>query len=203
MSLEDDVRETPRAARTASGIGPVRYRAQRGDRFIGLSGQTVDDYWAWAYGSLVGNTNRGVLAEYIVGAALGVLTQHRGAWDAFDHRYGEHGIEVKASAYLQTWEQRKLSTIRFGIAPHWTDNTDKVAANECIRHADCYVFCLLTTTDPDAVNPLDLSQWAFYVVPTAKLPPGDTIGLGGICKIASRVSWDQLRAEVDRALQVR
>jgi hypothetical protein len=193
--------ETPRAKRSASAIERVRYRAQPGDSFIGLPGQTVDDYWAWAYGNLVGNMNRGILAEYIVGAALGALTPHREVWDAFDHQYREHGIEVKASAYLQAWEQSKLSTIRFGIAPHWPDNTDKATANERVRHADCYVFCLLTTTDPDAVNPLDLSQWEFYVMPTGAVPEGGTIGLSGLKSITSPVSWGGLRAAVDCALE--
>jgi len=37
------------------------------------------------------------------------------------------------------------------------------------RQADVYVFALLTHRDKTTVNPLNLAQWAFYVVPTAVL----------------------------------
>ena len=37
------------------------------------------------------------------------------------------------------------------------------------RHAQVYVFALLARTDKATVDPLDLDQWAFYVLPTAVL----------------------------------
>jgi len=33
---------------------------------------TLRDFWAWAYSDLIGNTERGRLAEFIVAMALGV-----------------------------------------------------------------------------------------------------------------------------------
>ena len=33
-------------------------------------GLTLADFWAWAWSDLLGNTERGVLAEFIVAAAL-------------------------------------------------------------------------------------------------------------------------------------
>ena len=37
------------------------------------------------------------------------------------------------------------------------------------RHAQVYVFALLGHTNKATVNPLDLDQWVFYVLPTAVL----------------------------------
>ena len=37
------------------------------------------------------------------------------------------------------------------------------------RVATAYVFCLLAEQDPELVDPQDLSQWRFWVVPTGKL----------------------------------
>lgn len=46
------------------------------------------------------NTNRGVLAEFLVANALGVLAVPRVEWNAFDLAYGERRIEVKVGTYL-------------------------------------------------------------------------------------------------------
>ena len=63
---------------------------------------TVQNFWQWAYSDLVNNTTRGVLAEYLVGKALGLpLDQPRQAWDDFDLTYEGVGVEVKSCAYLQ------------------------------------------------------------------------------------------------------
>ena len=37
------------------------------------------------------------------------------------------------------------------------------------RSADVYVFCLLTGTNREHVDPLDVAQWTFYVLPTSVL----------------------------------
>ena len=37
----------------------------------GLSEVSILDYWVWAFSDLVGNTERGVLAEYLVAMAIG------------------------------------------------------------------------------------------------------------------------------------
>jgi hypothetical protein len=63
-------------------------------------------------------------------------------------------LEVKSAAFVQSWEQARPSTISFPIEQ---------------RLATAYVFCLLAEEDPELVNPQDLSQWRFWVVPTAKL----------------------------------
>ena len=44
-----------------------------------VSNKTMLDYWQWAFSDLVGNTDRGVLAEYLVAMAVGSEKPVRGS----------------------------------------------------------------------------------------------------------------------------
>jgi hypothetical protein len=107
----------------------------------------------------------------LVASALNVADGVRVEWDAFD-LVTKSGvtIEVKSAAYIQTWHQAKLSTIGFSIAKSqaWDANTNKFSP-EKLRQADVYVFCLLDHKDQRTVDPLDMTQWQFYVLATKKL----------------------------------
>ncbi len=128
-------------------------------------------FWKWAYSDFLSNSLRGVLAEYIVANAIGHIDKPRIEWDAYD-LITENGlkIEVKSSAYLQSWQQKKLSPIRFDIANKlaWDEKNNEFAF-QATRSADIYVFCVFTTTDKSHANPLDLSQWFFMLCPTSTL----------------------------------
>ena len=54
------------------------------------------------------------MAEFLVARALGASQSTRAAWDNYDV-LSPTGIriEVKSSAYLQSWSQRRLSSLRF------------------------------------------------------------------------------------------
>jgi len=130
----------------------------------------VLSFWQWSTSELLGNALRGILAEFIVASAIGVLDSPREEWDAYDLMTKDGlKIEVKSSAYLQSWKQKELSKISFGIQPTvvWTDNNTRSQHSK--RQADVYVFCLLAHKDKATVNPLDLSQWEFYVLDTKVL----------------------------------
>lgn len=72
---------------------------------------------AWAFSDLVSNTERGKLAEYIVATAMGCDEGTSPTWGSFDLLSPEGiKIEVKASAYIQSWEQKSFSRIEFSIA---------------------------------------------------------------------------------------
>ncbi len=74
------------------------------------------EFWRWAYSDLMGNTVRGKLAEYIVSLAMHCANVVSEGWRAFDVLTPEDiKIEVKTSAYLQSWAQKRISNIRFGI----------------------------------------------------------------------------------------
>lgn len=109
------------------------------------------------------NNVRGYLAEYLVARAVGA-TGTRIEWDAYDVLAPDGTrIEVKSSAYLQVWEQRKLSRIVFAGLRGRTWDRYGVAA-ESSYNADVYVFCVQTATTHEAYDPLDVDQWRFYVL---------------------------------------
>jgi hypothetical protein len=137
-----------------------------------LAGFDVLDFWRWSTSDLVTNTTRGVLAEYIVARALRIPTAGvREAWRAFDLQT-EDGlrIEVKSAAYVQSWAQKKLSPIKFGVRKSlgWDADTGAMET-KARRRADVYVFALLAHEDKATIDPLNLAQWQFWAVPTADL----------------------------------
>ena len=128
-------------------------------------------FWQWSSSDLVGNTLRGMLAEYIIASAVGSEKDTRTEWDAFDiETPDEIKIEVKSSAYIQSWSQTKLSTISFGIQPTkgWDAKTNTYSSQRA-RQSDIYVFCVLAHKDQSTIDPLNIDQWEFYILPTKTL----------------------------------
>ena len=77
----------------------------------------VVDFWRFALSNLRMNNARGYLAEFLVAKAVG-STGLRIEWDPYDVLAPDGTtIEVKTSAYLQAWDQYKLSTIQFTGLP--------------------------------------------------------------------------------------
>ncbi len=142
------------------------------------------DFWRWGHSDLLDNTSRGILAEFVVAKALGIATDGvRECWACWDLRTCEGlRIEVKSSAFVQSWHQRSLSKIDFGISKHsaWDGNTGHYSPTAS-RHADIYVFALLAHRNKQTIDPLDLRQWLFYALPTRVLdvqaPKRKRIGL--------------------------
>ena len=137
-----------------------------------LNASTIGDYWQWAYSDIIGNTDRGALAEFIVARALGTTALVRNGWAPYDLETPTGiRVEVKSSAYLQSWFQKRPSSPGFGIRKTraWDPTTNEYD-REKRRHADVYVFCLLAHQESKAtLNPLDLAQWEFYVVATVEI----------------------------------
>lgn len=139
---------------------------------LGSARGSLLGFWRWAYSQTLDNTLRGVLAEYIVGLALGVVDgRPRVEWDAFDLTSSEGvTVEVKSAAHLQPWRQQTPSPLKFGIreTTAWQDATGSFATGRS-RQAQVYVFCAFTTVDPALADPLDTGQWDFYVASTARM----------------------------------
>jgi hypothetical protein len=132
----------------------------------------VLDFWRWSTSDLVLNVTRGVLAEYIVAKALDVCTDKpREGWAEYDLETSEGvRIEVKSSAYLQSWPQKEYSKISFLVQKRFgMDPETKLPEATARRHAHVYVFAVLAHRDKLSVEPLDLSQWEFWAVPTRDL----------------------------------
>ena len=127
-------------------------------------------------------------------------------WDATDLRTSAGlRVEVKSSAYVQSWKQERLSTISFGIKPTlgWDGGTN-TWATERRRQADVYVFCVFTATDKTTANPLDLDRWDFYVLSTDRLNTAvgeqSRINLSSLLRHnARKATFAKLRAEVEAA----
>ena len=156
-------------------LGIIEAKPKHGDEPFHLGGKAVGfdllSYWRWTASDLLNNTSRGNLAEFIIGQALGVPAPVRATWDDYD-LLTEDGvrIEVKSSAYIQGWGQKKHSRPNFGIGPSraWEKEQAGRAASAA-RHSDVYVFALLHHKDQPTVDPTDLSQWTFFVLPTRVL----------------------------------
>jgi hypothetical protein len=152
---------------------------------------------------MVSNTTRGRFAEFIVASALNIdLTTPRDEWSAWDLTSPEGiKIEVKSAAYLQSWSQSGLSKISFSIRPAraWDGNSGEFAEDPS-RQADIYVFCLLKHQDKGTLDPLNLDQWEFYVVPTPTLNnyqrSSTSITLNSLSQLSSPVQYGDLRGEV-------
>lgn len=164
---------------------------------------SVIEFWRWAFSDLATNTIRAVFAEFIVGSALDALGQARDPWTEYDlHTPEGVRVEVKSSAYVQSWDQAEPSRISFSIAKarRWGYRPTRLVG-ELKRHSDVYVFCVLAHRECETLDPSDLDQWQFYVLPTAVLDRkvGDqkTIGLPALGRLgALAVAYPQLRAAV-------
>lgn len=180
----------------ADGIKPASVDRKNGGEPFHRDGESigfdVQEFWSWSASDLVANTTRGLIAEFLVTKALGKGDSPRAEWDAFDVSTNSGlRVEVKSGAYLQSWEQRSLSEIRFSIKPTqgW-DASSNTISEERKRQADVYVFCVLHHLDPETLDPLNLTQWSFYVLSTkqlnAKLGEQKTVGLSRLRNIGAR-----------------
>lgn len=167
------------------------------------NGKTILDYWTWAYSDIMGNTERGVFAEFLIATALGIDNIPRQNWLSYDLLYKkEIRIEIKSSAYLQSWEQEKPSNIIFGIKKtrSWNPNTNKLG-DVVQRDSDLYVFCLYAEKDKCKANLLDLDKWEFYVLPTKtineKLQEQQTIGLTKLRSLSEPIPFDRIKEVID------
>ena len=191
------------------GLAPIRQERLSGSEPVIAGGRTlgisVADFWAWSASDLVSNTTRGILAEFLVAVALGVESNIREEWAAFDLTT-KSGIkvEVKSAAYVQAWEQKRLSTITFGtpMTRVWSPESAR-SRSAPRRQADVYVFALFAETNPQVLNPLDTDQWVFYVLSTRRLDERErsqsSITLPSLKRMVDSVTFDQLEAAVDSA----
>ncbi len=172
--------------------------------------QKLKDFWSWAFSDLVNNATRGILAEYIVGLALNApdLEYPREVWAPYDLELNNGiKIEVKSGAYIQSWDQRKLSKISFTIRPtRGIDLRTLKHKKNSKRQADIYVFCVLNCKDQEKINPLNLDQWEFYVVPTKKLNrifgvKQKQVSLAQIKQIAAPIGFEDLKRAVRRVIR--
>lgn len=179
--------------------------AKTGDEklsFQGIeTGYSLLDFWKWSVSDLMSNSTRGSLAEFIVCSALQLSPADlRNEWAPYDLLADGIRIEVKAAAYVQSWAQRKPSSILFSIKParFWNSNTG-LFEGEAGRHSDVYVFCLLHHHDQKTIDPLKLEQWEFYVLPMYCLNDSKQITLSSLRKLTEPVQYSYLEMVIRKA----
>lgn len=146
-------------------IRPPAVSPLRGDEQLVGCEASVVDFWRFAMSDLRTNNVRGYLAEFLVAKAVGAPGP-RLEWDAYDVMAPDGTrIEVKSSAYLQVWDQRRPSRIVFSGLRGRTWTPQGGEAPEATYNADVYVFSVQTALRHEEYNPLDVGQWQFYVLP--------------------------------------
>ena len=181
----------------AKKTGSERFRS--GDSSLDFS---VLDFWRWSASDLIGNTARGILAEYIVARALKISTDKevRDEWAPFDLETPDGiKIEVKSAAYVQSWKQARYSRISFGTPKTraW-DSEGGNLRSEPRRQADVYVFALFAKREMP-IEPLDLDQWKFYALSATKLDERKSLSLSALEELASFVTYHELADAVRKA----
>lgn len=124
------------------------------------------DFWRWSGSDLLANSQRGLVAEYLVARALDTWRTPRVEWDAVDLCTAEGlKVEVKCSGYLQSWALPRFSAIKFDVGQKrsWdaSTNTRESVPRRC---AHVYVFAVHAHKDRATANAMNVAQWEFYVV---------------------------------------
>ena len=183
------------------------------DKFVGVN-RSVDDFRRWVLSDWESPTTRALLAEYYVRCATGADSEPAGEWEYVDIILKDDTtIEVKCTAYLQPAGGAGLKRTNPGFdiekkkyawnTKSWQWEAESSAPR---RRADCYVLCLENMKEPEAYNPLNLTQWEFFVVSKSRIDEmfGDqkTVTVGrlkqeGICS----VSFDDLACAISRNIR--
>jgi len=121
------------------------------------------DFWRWSSSDLTNNAARGLIAEWLVGHALGLVSTAREEWASVDFVMDNEKrtkIEVKSSSPWQTWDQHERSNIIFQIGPTVGQKPEAKAR----RQSDLYVFCVLDCKEKTQLDPLNTDQWRFFAI---------------------------------------
>jgi hypothetical protein len=206
-------RGTWKEERSMNDLQRMTTKRKDGREPFHINGDILDfnllSFWQWSASDLVNNAIRGIVAEYIVARALGVADSGvREGWAAFDLETPSGiKVEVKSAAYVQSWHQKRLSTIKF-VTPktrEWNADTN-IQSRESKRQADVYVFALLAHADKTTIDPLNLDQWRFYVLPTATLDgrtrSQHSITLASLEKLCSgNITYSDLPSAVESCIE--
>ncbi len=193
-------------------LGRIHPERKTGSELFHSGNRELDfdilSFWRWSASDIVSNATRGVLAEHLIANAIGAADGVRDEWAPYDLEDPRGiSIEVKSAAYIQSWKQERLSSIIFNCPKTlaWDPETNRLGT-EKRRQAKVYVFALLACKDQTALDPLDVPQWEFYVVPTVLLNRRErsqhSISLKSLRDLHDEpVAYDGLRDAIWKAAQ--
>jgi hypothetical protein len=172
------------------------------------TGLTMQDFWQFQYSNVYDMQE--YIAEFLVAKALGLEKPfNRDGWTLWDIDYRGRRIEVKETGYYHSWRKDgKVSKQRtFGISQAYSVDEsgervkDKNGNDIKERQNDYYVFCLNIGEDREGSNPLELSHWEFYVVPTKILNEvcgnNQSINLNRVRSLAKRIVFEDIKIALD------
>lgn len=158
---------------------------------------SVGGFWQWAFSNFADNTIRGILAEYIIGTALGCnMGIPRDPWGNFDLLMPENiRVEVKASGRVQSWDSRGSKPTFSGLKGRSTTADGAAYQGSRELRADVYVFALQTVNIPEEFRPLDLGQWRFWVISRQTLEElnQQSISLPRVIQLGKESTYKTLR----------
>ena len=202
--MSEDNRKT-----SLPGLGPIAATRKTGDETFTVAGAeprfTLLDFWRWSVSDLVSNATRGILAEFIVAQALGLarhdVRQEWASYDLYMPNPDDIKVEVKSAAHIQSWAQKKYSPISFQVGKRRGWDELNGADDVPRRHADVYVLALLDHFDQSTIDPLNLDQWRFFVVPTGflneRVRSQHSITLASLAKAGfERIHFSKLAATI-------
>jgi len=179
------------------------------------------DFWRWGFSDQCDDDLKGYFAEWMVGTLLDLPmnTSRRISWADSDLiTPSGTRIEIKASAYWQSWKllnedgSRKSmppavtadpAFIRFGGLQARTAITPAPEGDSRRFKSDIYVFCMHSQTDPSAWDAWTLAHWEFYVMTREELAErrtGGSISLAGLRAFRSAMTAREFQTFMRRLL---
>ena len=162
------------------------------------------DFWRFQYSNVW--DLQGDIAEFIVAKSLGIEVPHnRNGWCLYDIDYKDYRIEVKQTSDWHSWNRDGYvqKSPRFGIGKAYSIYQDSKSDYE--RQNDLYVFCHLKGNDAKSANPMNLSAWDFYVIPTKLINDrcgnSKTISFSRVRNFAGPVSYNELHNKIDAVIK--
>lgn len=164
----------------------------------------LQDFWRFQYSNIW--DLQADMSEFIVSKALGIeVPCNRNGWCLYDIDYNGYRIEVKQTSDWHSWNrdgyvQKKH---RFDIGKAYSTYKDVKSAFE--RQNDIYVFCHLKGNDAKSANPMNLSAWDFYVIPTKvindKCGDSKSISFSRVKMFTVSVPYNELRNKIDLVIK--
>ena len=180
--------------------GKVEAIKLTGQEYFHVDGKKLNfdilSFWQWSSSQILSNALRGIIAEYIVAQAINCIPDTREEWDAYDLLTQEGWkVEVKSASYIQSWEQTKPSSISFSIKPTLFLEKDNQKTILPKRQSDLYVFCLLAHKEQETIDPLNLSHWEFYLLPTKIL--NERVSTQKTIRLSSLLKLEPIKCEFE------
>lgn len=185
-----------------------QYPLLTGQERFTVNGEEIEmnllDFWRFQYSNIWNLQDD--IAEFIVAKALGIeIPYNRNGWSLYDIDYNDKRIEVKQTADWHSWNKEGYVQKRpvFGITK--AHDKYKDVKTESNRQNDVYVFCHLKGNNAETANPMNLSTWDFYVLPTSLINEicgkQKTISLSRVKKLTAPVSYSELRDKIDAIIK--